>query len=72
MPGQVESERIFTDNKVKKIVELKRRVCTPENKKTFVVLNQKGPAARCGGKGILRLGLRDALGISKNREHQLV
>ena len=38
----VESERKFTDEKVKKIVELKRRVCTPENKKTFVVLNQKG------------------------------
>mmetsp|Transcript_9090 Transcript_9090/g.26810 ORF Transcript_9090/g.26810 Transcript_9090/m.26810 type:complete len:535 (+) Transcript_9090:65-1669(+) len=38
----VESERKFTDEKVKKIVELKRRVCTEENKKTFVVINQKG------------------------------
>merc|ERR1711977_815121 len=32
----VESERKFTDEKVKKILELKREVCTPENKKTFV------------------------------------
>merc|ERR1712061_816075 len=38
----VESERKFTDEKVKKIVELKRKVCTEENKKTFVVINQKG------------------------------
>jgi len=38
----VESERKFTDEKVKKILELKREVCTPENKKTFVIINQKG------------------------------
>ena len=38
----VESERKFTDEKVKKIIELKRKVCTEENKKSFVVLNQKG------------------------------
>eukprot|EP00932_Pfiesteria_piscicida_P004214 SRR837773.14116.p2 GENE.SRR837773.14116~~SRR837773.14116.p2 ORF type:complete len:403 (-),score=201.38 SRR837773.14116:83-1117(-) len=38
----VESERKFTDEKVKKIVELKKKVCTEENKKTFVVINQKG------------------------------
>merc|ERR1712183_750855 len=38
----VESERRFTDEKVKKIVELKKKVCTEENKKTFVVINQKG------------------------------
>merc|ERR1719265_1355528 len=38
----VESERRFTDEKVKKIIELKRQVCTDENKKTFVLLNQKG------------------------------
>merc|ERR1719428_1845116 len=38
----VDSERKFTDEKVKKIIELKRKVCTPENKKTFVLLNQKG------------------------------
>lgn len=37
-----ESERKFTDEKVKKIIELKRRVCTEENKKNFVVINQKG------------------------------
>jgi len=38
----VESERKFTDEKVKKILELKREVCTPENKKTFVIIIQKG------------------------------
>lgn len=38
----VEAERAFTDEKVKKIIELKRKVCTQENGCTFVVLNQKG------------------------------
>merc|ERR1719287_92782 len=38
----VESERRFTDEKVKKIIELKKRACTEENKKTFVLINQKG------------------------------
>lgn len=38
----VESERKFTDEKVKKIIELKRKVCTEDNKKNFVLLNQKG------------------------------
>jgi len=38
----VESERRFTDEKVKKIIALKKAVCTEENKKTFVVFNQKG------------------------------
>merc|ERR1719281_1929820 len=38
----VDSERKFTDDKVKKIIELKRQVCTEENKKSFVVINQKG------------------------------
>merc|ERR1719326_2900152 len=38
----VESERKFTDEKVKKIIELKKKVCTEDNKKTFVVINQKG------------------------------
>jgi len=38
----VESERRFTDEKVKKIIELKKKVCTEENKKSFVILNQKG------------------------------
>merc|ERR1719164_129783 len=35
----VESERKFTDEKVKKIIDLKKRVCTEENKKTFVLIN---------------------------------
>lgn len=38
----VESERRFTDEKVRKIVELKKKVCTEENGKSFVVINQKG------------------------------
>ena len=38
----VSAERRFVDEKVKKILELKRAVCTPENKATMVVINQKG------------------------------
>jgi len=38
----VEAERRFTDEKVKKIIELKKQVCTPENGFTFVVINLKG------------------------------
>ena len=43
----VEAERKFVDEKVKKIVELKNLVCDQavdgkEQKKKFVVLNQKG------------------------------
>jgi len=41
----VESERFFTDEKVKRVIELKRKVCDEnpsEPKKTFVVINQKG------------------------------
>ncbi|TFY77973.1 hypothetical protein EWM64_g6039, partial [Hericium alpestre] len=43
----VEAERKFTDEKVKKIVELKNQVCdqavdSKEKKKNFVVINQKG------------------------------
>jgi len=43
----VESERRFTDEKVKKIVELKRLVCdqavdSKEKPKNFVIINQKG------------------------------
>jgi len=38
----VVAERKFIEDRVQKILELKRKVCTPENKKTFVVINQKG------------------------------
>lgn len=38
----VEAERKFTDDKVRKVIELKRRVCTPENGKSFVIISQKG------------------------------
>ena len=36
----VESERKFTDDKVKQVIEFKRRVCT--NGQSFAVINQKG------------------------------
>ena len=38
----VESERRFVDDKLKKIVELKKEVCGNDPKKGFVVINQKG------------------------------
>jgi T-complex protein 1 subunit zeta len=38
----VDAERRFTDEKTRKVIELKRAVCTPENKRTFVLINQKG------------------------------
>merc|ERR1719181_1702139 len=34
------AERKFTDDKVKAVIALKRKVCTPENGKTFVIINQ--------------------------------
>lgn len=38
----VESERKFTDEKVRQVIEMKRRVCPPGSNKTFAVINQKG------------------------------
>merc|ERR1712183_486279 len=38
----VTAERKFIEDRVQKIIELKRKVCTKENGKTFVVINQKG------------------------------
>lgn len=43
----MESERRFTDAKVKKIIELKQLVCdqavdSKEKRKNFVIINQKG------------------------------
>ena len=38
----VESERRFVDDKLHKIVELKKEVCGMDPKKGFVVINQKG------------------------------
>lgn len=38
----VEAERKITDDRVREIIELKRTVCTKENGRTFVVINQKG------------------------------
>merc|ERR1712211_27517 len=38
----VVAERKFIEDRVQKILELKRKVCTKENGKTFVIINQKG------------------------------
>merc|ERR1719263_1419741 len=38
----VASERYYTDEKVRQVLDLKRKVCTPGNGKTFVLINQKG------------------------------
>lgn len=38
----VESERKFVDDKLRKIVELKKQVCDDDPKAGFVVINQKG------------------------------
>ena len=38
----VDAERRFTDEKTRKVIELKKAVCTPENGRTFVLINQKG------------------------------
>lgn len=38
----VESERRFVDDKLRKIVELKKEVCGSDPKKGFVIINQKG------------------------------
>merc|ERR1711915_626738 len=38
----VTAERKFIEDRVQKIIELKKKVCTKENGKTFVVINQKG------------------------------
>ncbi|PNS21307.1 T-complex protein 1 subunit zeta [Sphaceloma murrayae] len=38
----VESERRFVDDKLRKIVELKKEVCGTDGKKGFVIINQKG------------------------------
>ena len=38
----VESERRFVDDKLRKIVDLKKEVCGNDSKKGFVIINQKG------------------------------
>ncbi|EMD00091.1 hypothetical protein BAUCODRAFT_365103 [Baudoinia panamericana UAMH 10762] len=38
----VESERKFVDEKLRRIVELKKDVCGTDGKKNFVIVNQKG------------------------------
>ncbi len=38
----VEAERKFIDDRVKKVIEFKRKVCPEGSDKTFVILNQKG------------------------------
>ncbi|EDQ84239.1 uncharacterized protein MONBRDRAFT_39350 [Monosiga brevicollis MX1] len=36
------AERKFIDDRVQRIIDLKRKVCTEENGKSFVIVNQKG------------------------------
>eukprot|EP00796_Vickermania_ingenoplastis_P004193 gene4193-3031_t len=38
----VQAERKMTDDRVRQIIALKKQVCTKENGRTFVVINQKG------------------------------
>ena len=38
----IASERQFTDDKVQQIIDFKRKICTKENGKNFVIVNQKG------------------------------
>lgn len=38
----VQAERKMTDDRVRQIIALKREVCTKDNGRTFVVINQKG------------------------------
>lgn len=38
----VQAERKMTDDRVRQIIALKKEVCTKENGRTFVVVNQKG------------------------------
>ncbi|KAF2859602.1 putative t-complex protein 1 zeta subunit [Piedraia hortae CBS 480.64] len=38
----VASERRFVDDKLRKIVELKKIVCPPDSNKSFAIINQKG------------------------------
>jgi T-complex protein 1 subunit zeta len=40
--AMAEAERKTVDTKVRQIIELKRQVCTKENGKNFVLINQKG------------------------------
>lgn len=36
------AERKFIEDRVQKVIDFKRSVCTKENGKTFVIVNQKG------------------------------
>lgn len=40
--AMVKAERATCDDKIAKIIALKNKLCTAENKKSFVVINQKG------------------------------
>jgi len=60
------AERKITDDRVRQIIELKKQVCTKENGKSFVVINQKGidpisleMLARAGIMGLRRAKRRN-------------
>jgi T-complex protein 1 subunit zeta len=58
----VAAERAYTDERCRRVIELKRQVCPPGSGKTFVLINQKGIDPICldmlAREGIL--GLRRA------------
>merc|ERR1712106_912950 len=57
----VTAERKFIEDRVQKIIELKKKLCTKENGKTFVVINQKGvdPFAQEGMMALRRAKRRN-------------
>ena len=38
----VAAERKFIEDRVRKVIEFKRKVCAGDEKKNFVIINQKG------------------------------
>jgi T-complex protein 1 subunit zeta len=38
----ISAERKFIEDRVKRVIEFKRKVCAGDDKKSFVIINQKG------------------------------
>merc|ERR1711957_693827 len=63
----IASERAFTDDKVQQIIDFKRKVCTKENGKNFVIVNGERIPLACGGNqlnSVDNLNLED-MGFAK-------
>ena len=43
----VSAERKFIEDRVKKVIEFKKNVCAGDDKKSFVIINQKGEKQIC-------------------------